>query len=392
MTQINPMTMPLPQDVREVLEAEQGRVDNLFLLFYRYVWAWWKNGANWSLKDGVPGKQSRRRTGFLDEVAEQTGRRASESARGCVGFQFARQQHMLGALGRSGFAVHTLERVTEGRLVAGLGYKGALEVGITLHPLYGFPYLPGTSVKGVARAYAEDVASASTDDILAVFGSRPKDEHEVEDHRLGGVRFFDALPPEFPKLDVDVMTPHYGEYYDDPGRNAPGSWLGPVPVKFLTVAPGTRFRFAVAAREKRLLDLAAVWLASGLEDLGIGGKTSAGYGYFYDPAQRPGEAEELEAVEEAMQETVSPADPAEEAPLQNVGRRTTNISARIVRREGRQLFVRLHAVGYENEDVPMIGRFNPDGFSDGMWVKVEVEEFPQRKKRVTKVRYLHGIR
>jgi CRISPR-associated protein Cmr6 len=39
----------------------------------------------------------------------------------------------------------------EWRLVIGLGLPSPLETGITLHHLYGFPYLPGSAIKGVTR-------------------------------------------------------------------------------------------------------------------------------------------------------------------------------------------------------------------------------------------------
>ncbi|MBK9095192.1 MAG: hypothetical protein IPM84_21030 [Anaerolineae bacterium] len=41
---------------------------------------------------------------------------------------------------------------TDWRLVTGLGRKGPLEVGFTFHR-YGFPILPGSSLKGLARAW-----------------------------------------------------------------------------------------------------------------------------------------------------------------------------------------------------------------------------------------------
>ncbi len=49
--------------------------------------------------------------------------------------------------------------------------------GICLHPIHGFPYLPGTGLKGLARAYAETVwkpaqadANAAQAEIERVFG------------------------------------------------------------------------------------------------------------------------------------------------------------------------------------------------------------------------------
>ena len=47
---------------------------------------------------------------------------------------------------------------TSGPLTLHLARASALEnAGLCLHPLYGFAYLPGTGLKGLARAYAETV-------------------------------------------------------------------------------------------------------------------------------------------------------------------------------------------------------------------------------------------
>ena len=43
------------------------------------------------------------------------------------------------------------KRLTKSRLVVGLGGKGSLEMGLTLHPLYGFPFIPGSALKGLAK-------------------------------------------------------------------------------------------------------------------------------------------------------------------------------------------------------------------------------------------------
>ncbi len=184
---------------------------------------------------------------------------------------------------------------TDWRLVAGLGRKGSLEVGFTFHR-YGLPVLPGSSLKGVARAYASFVEGRGADDadFVAVFGRVPQ---KGEDERLaqaGQAIFFDAIPASKPKLELDVMNPHYPEYYrDGKGGVPPADWQSPVPVYFLTVAPGTEFRFAEGWRgalddeARRLRDMARAWLINGLAQLGAGAKTSAGYGYFLLPTASP---------------------------------------------------------------------------------------------------------
>jgi len=211
---------------------------------------------------------------------------------------------------------------TDWRLIAGLGRKGALEVGFTFHR-YGFPILPGSSVKGVARAWAllqlaEKAKQVDEVDPLAkldeTLGADGEEEQKkkyqqwravqskqvrqlADDFRVifgtpataGRAVFFDAIPAQLPTLELDVMNPHFPKYYQ--GDQPPTDWQSPVPVYFLTVAAGTEFRFGVGWRGaldeagQCLRRLAQKWLTEGLTNLGAGAKTSAGYGYFVSPPQ-----------------------------------------------------------------------------------------------------------
>ena len=175
---------------------------------------------------------------------------------------------------------------TNSRLVTGLGSGGPLEVGFRFNRL-GMPVLPGSGVKGVARAYAELVEGRGEGDpdFLAVFGRAPREGESQEAARAGQLVFFDAIPIEGLELALDVMTPHYPDYYQ--GKEPwPTPWQNPVPITFLTVAPGTTFAFAVGLRQgvtdpqRRLRALAETWLRQGLAVLGFGAKTTSGYGRF----------------------------------------------------------------------------------------------------------------
>ena len=105
----------------------------------------------------------------------------------------------------------------------------------------------------------------------------------------GSVIFFGALPEAPPTLAAEIMTPHYSHYYR--GENiAPHDADDPVPVAFLTVAEGSRFRFALGLTPRcpdservRLRQKATCWLKKGLREQGIGAKTAAGYGLFGKP-------------------------------------------------------------------------------------------------------------
>lgn len=186
------------------------------------------------------------------------------------------------------------------RIVIGLGGQTVMETDLTLDHLTGLPIIPGSALKGLTRAYAEqeeqpgEEASASEQEafkqfVEGIFG--------VQD-RAGTVIFFDAhpVPPggpgPKPLFAVDIMNPHYPEYYRDGGRTAPSNDQSPVPVYFLTVA-GATFEFAVglrsgvdeqatrrAGRGEQDHILALTWLKRALQGYGVGGKTGAGYGFF----------------------------------------------------------------------------------------------------------------
>jgi CRISPR-associated protein Cmr6 len=93
----------------------------------------------------------------------------------------------------------------------------------------------------------------------------------------GQVIFFDAFPLRVPDLKVDVLTPHYGNYYRD--NEPPADYINPVLTYFLTVDKGAPFQFALASKDTSLVAKAKYWLTGAFNELGIGGKTAAGYGF-----------------------------------------------------------------------------------------------------------------
>jgi CRISPR-associated protein Cmr6 len=175
----------------------------------------------------------------------------------------------------------------ESDFVTGLGREHPIENGFAWHPTLGTPYLPGSSVKGLVRAWAEQWADPKPlKDIKRIFGSESKDDR---DFRAGSVVFLDALPTKPVRLKADVMTPHYGPYYQDPeGNTPPADWYSPNPIPFLVVAAGASFLFGILPRrEKDSSDCkkAREWLKEALEGIGAGAKTAVGYGRFAEVAR-----------------------------------------------------------------------------------------------------------
>ncbi|MCX7721934.1 MAG: type III-B CRISPR module RAMP protein Cmr6 [Verrucomicrobiae bacterium] len=120
---------------------------------------------------------------------------------------------------------------------------------------------------------------------------------------LGKTGKIDGLPLEVPplgKLELDVVTCHHRQYYEGKLPTATDT-EEPVPVVFPAVAPGHVFTFALAplrGSDAQLLELASVWLKTGLQTFGLGAKTNAGYGWFVDvtPAAQPLIAAEQERL------------------------------------------------------------------------------------------------
>lgn len=181
-----------------------------------------------------------------------------------------------------GIALHLK---TEGSFVTGLGRNHPVENGFAWHQTLGTPYLPGSSVKGIVRSWAKVWMEEKEENIDRIFGPRESDSSSV-----GSVIFLDAIPVSPMQLKADVMTPHYGPYYQ--GNEPPADWHNPVPIPFLVVDAGQEFLFGLMPRRSQDQEdcmTAAEWLKDALSYVGGGAKTAAGYGRFeYFVPRSPG--------------------------------------------------------------------------------------------------------
>jgi len=212
------------------------------------------------------------------------------------------------------------QRTTQGLLTMHLARASSLEnAGICLHPVFGLPYLPGTGLKGMARAFAEavwrqgkigDEAAAAEALIEGVFG-RASDKKNRKEALSGAIVFHDAWPTTWPVLTPDIVNNHHKDYYA--GDAFPIDWDDPNPVSLFAVPAGPEFSFALAPRRKDCpelyLRLARAWLDGALSHLGAGAKTASGYGYFTPQEDAAPDAELTHARVEAHAtvELVTPA-------------------------------------------------------------------------------------
>ncbi|QPC80935.1 type III-B CRISPR module RAMP protein Cmr6 [Phototrophicus methaneseepsis] len=341
----------LPQRSRQMLENYVDRCQNLGLILDKYA-PWGDDGhGNWDLTM----RSTVRRRG-QNQVQTLTGgeakglwlstnRRALNNESPSV-FEIDRTDTDLlqANIERWGIMVRESDGIaftmtTAERLVAGLGASHVLETALTLERNTGLPYLPGSTVKGLARAWglieiaaqlkvtlddsivigkdeknllnviAETLIAEPTETLFqSIEKLRPVSEDAealIQWFRFifgwqgeaGAVCFVDAkyAGERPPRYAADVMTPHYINYYTENGSKPPTDDDNPNPVSFITVERGNMFAFGLIprlsafiifegeVRENRLitaLDVAADWLSKGLAQLGVGSKTSAGYGFF----------------------------------------------------------------------------------------------------------------
>ncbi len=243
------------------------------------------------------------------------------------------QQHLKHAHARwlamvNSKSANTFVMQVDYRLVGGFGAEHVLETNLCLHRIFGFPIIPGSAIKGVTRAKAfwnigerldlPQVCLKQLDELLTE-GNEEKQRniwleltsiaelsgwsaaekgfarwqavaHEFyrvfgSTERGGAVVFFDAYPVTVPTIEADILNPHYGDYYQDKmNQKPPADYYNPVPTFFLTVAKGTKFQFALASKQPVFAQTAETWLRQALTELGIGGKTAAGYGFWNLPA------------------------------------------------------------------------------------------------------------
>lgn len=167
-----------------------------------------------------------------------------------------------------------LEATARTPLAIGLGNASPIENGLSIHHTYGTPYLPGSALKGLmARAARHYGLDEHQQEIL--LGTTQKAAHLI---------YWDGWldPSSRQPFQKDVITVHHPDYYSG-GQRWPTDFDDPNPVGFLSVKPGTKFCLALSSSSENATDwlyTAAEILRWGLEHLGLGGKTNAGYGYF----------------------------------------------------------------------------------------------------------------
>jgi CRISPR-associated protein Cmr6 len=301
--------LPLRHEVRRPVSAEWLQC-HPGLAFSKFADAWrpdWKNpreekGLITSFQAEGPQKKA-----FFEKIIKlMTAHRIGAGRQLFDAFQ-SRRCRLFETLRQEDWLVESLPLATDWRLVSGLGMAHPFETGFVFDHTYGVPYLPGSSVKGAARAWGEgnDWTYPTCEAIFGPDEHPPKGQSGVRPFvpGCGLVVVFDAYPTKWPELEIDILNPHYKAYYEEKtAKTPPADWLSPEPTYFLTVKPGTQWEFVLGAppigpgldeilqtaglgSQGEVLTKAMRAIRGAATTLGLGGKTAVGYGYFDEPSK-----------------------------------------------------------------------------------------------------------
>lgn len=136
--------------------------------------------------------------------------------------------------------------------------KLPFEVGLSFHPYFNVPYIPASSIKGAVRSacysliYERSKRNGMSDEKSHMEAEKYCNEvfgGEVNERRIVGlVHFTDALPMEAGEkgfiLYPDIINPHYKDVETELD-------VSPTPIVYLTIAPGTKFKFFIFFKDER---------------------------------------------------------------------------------------------------------------------------------------------
>lgn len=328
----------LPGDTAQAVARRVDTCRNLGLVLDRFN-PWGRDGHQWDLQYGH-GRYTTDRQRWLED---QVGNRFDA--------QLLRAHHARWLVGVRAHGANPFRLRTQTYLLVGLGRQHVLETAITLHPIYGYPIIPGSTLKGMTRTfflyslafdlgvpalplemywdYTREQKATPLNQLDLLLEQLPDGGEEVDNklvhtftalqhdpalsddaalkgldleafgahgavktfraifghlNEAGWVVFFDAVPAGDLAIALDIMNPHYPQYYR--GNGAPHDADNPTPIQFLTVDSGVSFGFAVAPRQvakesqNQATEIAKEAMTQALGSMGVGAKTASGYGRF----------------------------------------------------------------------------------------------------------------
>ena len=183
--------------------------------------------------------------------------------------------------------------MSKDKLAVGLGGYSVFENDITLHHIYGIPYIPGQAIKGNLRSYmirkycdCDESKIFGKDALKNIFGVGSEED---EGTTQGKVIFLDSYPIGKFEIRKDIIATHYNSYYQQGAL--PLDSEEPIINNFMVVK-NTSFNFNIGVQKdiinekcticknKSIIEFIEENMIDVLKYEGLGAKTSVGYGFF----------------------------------------------------------------------------------------------------------------
>ncbi len=202
-------------------------------------------------------------------------------------------------------SINVLDITLESSLLCGSGLEHPTEIGFSFLNPYGIPYIPGSTIKGLARNCLLNnlLCSSSTSDrevmsenLVFLFGAAENNNFSSSFHpeanftvstTKGHLTFLDSIPTSESdsQMEVDILNPHFSDYLS--GKTEFPVSGTPIPVFFLVVKSNTSFSLIVLHRKhndtlsgQQCHEYVDKLLRQFIKSSGVGSKTSVGYGAF----------------------------------------------------------------------------------------------------------------
>lgn len=159
--------------------------------------------------------------------------------------------------------------------------KEAIKLGFSLDYVNGFPFLPGSSLKGILRSCFSERALIQSN--LKADINVPELEKALFDHSDIFLGAYPVLSKPGSLLELEYITPHADTFKN------------PVPISFMKVKPNVKFEFCFLLKDSRELGLSSAdklgLFKNLLLEMGAGAKTNVGFGRL---AETPADPNKLE--------------------------------------------------------------------------------------------------
>ncbi|RKD27936.1 CRISPR-associated protein Cmr6 [Caminicella sporogenes DSM 14501] len=128
-----------------------------------------------------------------------------------------------------------IEIAGDKKLVIGLGHTNIGETSMTIHKVYGVPYIPGQVLKGIFKAYyiqevmrdddslekilqREDIKIKDKDLLYAILFGEKYSKKQKDKQAKSNIYFFDAYPKDDYSIQEDIMNVHPIIYYNEQAK------------------------------------------------------------------------------------------------------------------------------------------------------------------------------